>query len=70
MGNIVSKSLVAKSALLFGTAFVALAGASAASAQDAPAAAAAVQTPAADDNLGDIVVTSQRRSENLQKVPV
>ena len=70
MGNIVSKSLVAKSALLFGTAFVALAGASAASAQDAPAAAAAVQTPAADDNLGDIVVTAQRRSENLQKVPV
>jgi iron complex outermembrane receptor protein len=70
MGNIVSKSLVAKSALLFGTAFVALAGASAASAQDAPAAAAAAQTPAAEDNLGDIVVTAQRRSENLQKVPV
>jgi iron complex outermembrane receptor protein len=69
MGNNVSKSLVAKSALLFGTAFVALAGASAASAQDASAAAAA-QAPAATDNLGDIVVTAERRSENLQKVPV
>ena len=64
-----SKSLAVKSALLFGTAFAALCGATAASAQDAPAAAAAQAAPA-DDNLGDIVVTAERRSENLQKVPI
>jgi iron complex outermembrane receptor protein len=63
-----TKSRAVKSALLFGTAFVALTGV--ASAQDAPATAAAVQAPADSADLGDIVVTAERRSENLQKVPI
>ena len=65
-----TKSLVAKSVLLFGTAFSAL-WASAASAQDAPVAPVATSAQAPDgDSLGDIVVTAERRSENLQKVPL
>ncbi|WP_375393240.1 TonB-dependent receptor [uncultured Sphingomonas sp.] len=41
-------------------------------AQQAPAAPApaAEAPPAADGTVGDIVVTAQRRSENLQKVPI
>ena len=66
-----SRSLAAKSALLLGTA-VSMLWADAASAQDAP-----VTTPVAattqttdSDSLGDIVVTAERRSENLRKVPL
>ncbi|TPG48990.1 TonB-dependent receptor [Sphingomonas glacialis] len=65
-----SKSHVAKAALLLGTAFGAIASIGSASAQDAAAPVAAVQAAPESDSLGDIVVTAQRRSENLQKVPV
>ena len=65
-------SLAVKSALLFGTAFASIAGTTTAIAQDVPATTApSVQTPpATDDSLGDIVVTAERRSENLQRVPI
>lgn len=43
--------------------------ASQASAQTAQAAATTEATPQ-DDSLGDIVVTAERRSENLQRVPI
>lgn len=60
-----------KSNLLVGGAFVWLL-ASTASAQAQPAAPAAEAADAATDNIGlqDIVVTAQRRSENLQKVAI
>ncbi|MFD1105078.1 TonB-dependent receptor [Sphingobium olei] len=51
-------------ALLLSTALGALSLPLAAGAQDAASA------PAADDQLSEIVVTAERRSENLQKVPV
>ncbi|MEA3389576.1 MAG: TonB-dependent receptor [Pseudomonadota bacterium] len=50
--------------LLLSTALCALSLPLAARAQDSASA------PAADDQLGEIVVTAERRSENLQKVPV
>ncbi|WP_174274543.1 TonB-dependent receptor [Sphingomonas bacterium] len=49
-------------AIRAGVSFAALIAATAAIAQDA--------APANGDTLGDIVVTAERRSENLQKVPV
>lgn len=49
----------------------ALAPLAAASAQDAaPVAQGQVAAPAASDGLGEIVVTAQRRSENVMKVPL
>ncbi|MEG3086548.1 TonB-dependent receptor [Sphingomonas sp. PB4P5] len=59
---------VIKSTLLVGAAFGALLGATAASAQTATD--VAVSDTASDSDLGEIVVTAERRSENLQKVPV
>nr|WP_231708314.1 TonB-dependent receptor [Sphingomonas populi] len=56
-----------RSLLFVGCATAALSFATAASAQDAPATATAAAT---DGTLGDIVVTAERRSENLQKVPI
>ena len=58
------KSVLSRSALLLTAAFIAVP----AFAQDAAAPAAA--TAAAADDLGEIVVTAERRSENLQKVPL
>jgi len=56
-----------KSAFALGASLGALLCATAAFAQDA----ASVATPAAaDDSLGEVTVTAQRRTENLQKVPV
>ncbi len=61
------KISVVKSALMLGVAFGSVVGGSAAFAQDA----APVQEQAAPaEGLGDIVVTAERRSENLQKVPL
>jgi len=61
------KISVVKSALMLGVALGSVLCGSAAFAQDA----APVQTQAApEDGLGDIVVTAERRSENLQKVPL
>ncbi|WP_010187434.1 TonB-dependent receptor [Sphingomonas sp. PAMC 26605] len=65
-----AKSHAAKALLLLGTAFGAIASIGSASAQDAAASVAAVSAAPESDNLGDIVVTAQRRSEPLQKVPV
>nr|WP_232090673.1 TonB-dependent receptor [Sphingomonas sp. HMP9] len=60
------KISVVKSALMLGVAFGSVVGASAAFAQAAP-----VQEQAApEEGLGEIVVTAERRSENLQKVPL
>ena len=56
-----------------GVAAGALIAASAACAQEAPATAdatAAGQTTQASDAVADVVVTAERRSENLQRVPV
>ncbi|WP_420136371.1 TonB-dependent receptor [Sphingomonas sp.] len=58
--------VVKKSALALSASIGAILFATAAAAQDAPAATAA----AASDDLGEITVTAQRRSENLQNVPV
>ncbi|CAH0350229.1 MAG: TonB-dependent receptor [Sphingobium sp.] len=59
-----SHSKYGRSALLLTAAFSALSMGTVARAQDATA-------PAADESqLGDIVVTAERRSENLQKVPL
>ncbi|WP_116089658.1 TonB-dependent receptor [Sphingomonas crusticola] len=55
-----------KSAFAWGASIGAILCATAAIAQDAPAATAA----ASSDDLGEVVVTAQRRSENLQNVPV
>ncbi|WP_034158770.1 TonB-dependent receptor [Sphingomonas sp. ERG5] len=63
-----SKVIFARKSLLLGVAFGALFCAGAAAAQDAPAAAA--PEAASSDGLEDIVVTAERRSENLQKVPL
>ncbi|XJV92835.1 TonB-dependent receptor [Sphingomonas albertensis] len=61
------KISVVKSALMLGVALGPVLCGSAAFAQDA----APVQTQAApEEGLGDIVVTAERRSENLQKVPL
>ncbi len=61
------KISVVKSALMLGVALGSVLCGSAAFAQDA----APVQTQAApEEGLGDIVVTAERRSENLQKVPL
>ncbi len=58
---------------------LAMAGAAPAIAQDAPPAAAApaatapgaaADQPPATDEIGDIIVTAQKRSENLQRVPI
>ncbi|BCA61674.1 TonB-dependent receptor [Sphingomonas sp. HMP9] len=66
LGNIIVKISVVKSALMLGVAFGSVVGASAAFAQAAP-----VQEQAApEEGLGEIVVTAERRSENLQKVPL
>ncbi|SFN77692.1 iron complex outermembrane recepter protein [Sphingomonas sp. OK281] len=60
------KISVVKSALMLGVAFGSVVVGSAAFAQAAP-----VQEQAApEEGLGDIVVTAERRSENLQKVPL
>ncbi|KQO09507.1 TonB-dependent receptor [Sphingomonas sp. Leaf242] len=61
------KISVVKSALMLSVAFGSVLAGSAAFAQDA----VPVQEQAAPaDGLGDIVVTAERRSENLQKVPL
>ncbi|KQS51861.1 TonB-dependent receptor [Sphingomonas sp. Leaf198] len=61
------KISVVKSALMLSVAFGSVLAGSAAFAQDA----APVQEQAAPaEGLGDIVVTAERRSENLQKVPL
>jgi iron complex outermembrane receptor protein len=66
LGNIILKISVVKSALMLGAACGSMLAGSAAFAQAAP-----VQEQAApEDGLGDIVVTAERRSENLQKVPL
>jgi iron complex outermembrane receptor protein len=66
LGNIILKISVVKSALMLGAACGSMLVGSAAFAQAAP-----VQEQAApEDGLGDIVVTAERRSENLQKVPL
>ncbi len=66
LGNIILKISVVKSALMLGVAFGSVVGGTAAFAQAAP-----VQEQAApEEGLGDIVVTAERRSENLQKVPL
>ncbi|MFC3581498.1 TonB-dependent receptor [Sphingomonas hylomeconis] len=59
---------VIKSTLLVGAAFGAMLGATAAVAQDTTG--VAVTDTGSDSDLGEIVVTAERRSENLQKVPV
>ncbi|MEN2786673.1 TonB-dependent receptor [Sphingomonas qilianensis] len=59
---------VIKSTLLVGAAFGALLSATTASAQNAPD--VAVSDAGTDSDLGEVVVTAERRSENLQKVPV
>ncbi len=67
LGNIIVKISVVKSALMLGVACGSVLIGSAALAQDA----APVQEQAAPaEGLGDIVVTAERRSENLQKVPL
>jgi iron complex outermembrane receptor protein len=67
LGNRILKISVVKSALMLGVAFGSVLAGSAAFAQDA----VPVQEQAAPaDGLGDIVVTAERRSENLQKVPL
>jgi len=58
---------MSKSIYLSGAAILALAFASPALAQDAAPAEAQAGTPG--DQSGDIIVTAQKRSENLQKVP-
>ncbi|MGH6615092.1 TonB-dependent receptor [Sphingomonas sp.] len=63
-----SKIMFARKSLFLGAAVGALFCAGTAVAQDAPAAAA--PEAASGDGLQDIVVTAERRSENLQKVPV
>ena len=58
-------------ALLLATTALGLAAAAPAAAQAAPAAAADVPAAAAaGDGLGEIVVTAERRRENLQRVPI
>ena len=64
-----SKRSMTKPVLFAGSAAAALLGAVPAAAQDAAAAPVAAATAEGDD-LGEIVVTAERRSENLQKVPV
>ena len=59
----------AKSALLIGTAFGAMMIPGLAAAQVVPA-AAPTDTVSSDAEIGEITVTAERRSENLQKVPV
>ncbi|WP_293882267.1 TonB-dependent receptor [Sphingomonas sp.] len=60
-----SRTSVTRPASFLAVALVALSTANAAHAQDA------VPAPeASDTTLGDIVVTAERRSENLQKVPI
>jgi iron complex outermembrane receptor protein len=64
---------ISKYVLLSGVALTAsITGASAASAQDAPPAPAAAPAPEASNGLGfgDIVVTAQRRAENVLSVPL
>ena len=56
--------------LATGTAALALCAASNASAQTTGAAPAPVSKPVSENNLGEIVVTARKRSENLQNVPV
>ncbi|QNA83230.1 TonB-dependent receptor [Sphingomonas sp. So64.6b] len=63
-----SKVIFARKSLFLGAAVGALLCAGVASAQDAPVAAA--PEAASGDGLQDIVVTAERRSENLQKVPL
>ena len=62
----------AKSALLIGTAVCAMMIPTLAAAQDSPVAAPVAETvgDGAGEEIGEIVVTAERRSENLQKVPV
>jgi len=57
-----------RSFLFLGCATAALSFATAASAQDTSV--ATTDAAPADGSLGDIVVTAERRSENLQKVPI
>ncbi|MGY4396535.1 iron complex outermembrane receptor protein [Sphingomonas sp. UYAg733] len=63
-----SKVIFVRKSLFLGAAVGALLCTGVASAQDAPAAPAA--EAASDDDLDEIVVTAERRSENLQKVPL
>ena len=63
------KISVVKSALMLGVAFGSVVGGTAAFAQAAPVQDQATQA-APEEGLGDIVVTAERRSENLQRVPL
>src|SRR4051812_48056358 len=65
-GTLVLNFIGKKSAFAFGVSIGAMLCATAAVAQEAPSATAG----ASSDDLGEVVVTAQRRSENLQKVPV
>ncbi len=65
-GMILTKFATKRLALLVATAMSAALGAGTAAAQQATAS----QTADAGDDLGEIVVTAERRSENLQLVPV
>jgi iron complex outermembrane receptor protein len=67
-GHFMLNKTVIKSTLLVGAAFGAMLGATAASAQNATE--VAVTDTGSDSDLGDVVVTAERRSENLQRVPV
>jgi iron complex outermembrane receptor protein len=66
LGNIILKISVVKSALMLGVACGSLFGGSVVFAQAAPA----TEQAAPEEGLDDIVVTAERRSENLQKVPL
>ncbi len=67
-GITIVKFSVVKSALMLGVACGSVLGTSAAFAQTAAAADQAQAAP--EEGLGDIVVTAERRSENLQRVPL
>ena len=61
------------SALLFATSALVMLGASAAHAQTVPPPAAAgpvTQTPGASSQVQEVVVTAERRAENIQQVPI
>jgi len=73
LGNIILKISVVKSALMLGVAFGSVVGGSAAFAQAVPVqdqAQTQAGQSAPEEGLDDIVVTAERRSENLQKVPL
>ncbi|MEG3164053.1 TonB-dependent receptor [Sphingomonas sp. PB2P19] len=65
-----TKLAALRTSFLLTGALTALALSGAAHAQDTAAQTDAGQASTAEDGVGDIVVTAERRSENLQKVPV